>query len=102
MDQTGDEDLMEVEPPKSPTNGQNNKSNNTKQPNNLSIISIRQPPPGWLGFRKSIISKSKSSNIYNKNEIRTNEQDTTKGEIPFNRIIIRGIRSISTKEFEDM
>ena len=36
------------------------------------------------------------------NEIRANGQDDTMGEIPLNRIIIRGVRSISTKEFEEM
>ena len=97
-----DEDLTEVELPKAPTNNQNNKTNNTKQPNNLSLVSIRQPLPGWSKFRKSIISKSKSNNVHMENEIRANGQDNTMGEIPLNRMIIRGIRSISTKEFEEM
>ena len=36
-----DEDLIEVELPKSPTNDQSsNKINNTKQPNNLTLVSI--------------------------------------------------------------
>ena len=93
---------MEVELPKAPTNDQNNKTNNTKQPNNLTLVSIRQPPPGWSEFRKGIISKSKSSHVHIENEIRANGQDNTMGEIPLNRIVIRGIRSISTKEFEEM
>ena len=36
------------------------------------------------------------------NEIRINGQGDTMGEIPLDRIIIMGIRSISTKEFEEM
>ena len=35
------------------------------------------------------------------NEVRTNGQDNTMGEIPLNRIYIRRIRSVSTKEFEE-
>ena len=94
---------MEVEPPKSPTNDKrSNKTNNSKQPNNVTLVSIRQPPPGWSEFRRSIINKSKSCNAQMDNKIRINGHKDTMGEIPLGRIIIRGIRSISTKEFEEM
>ena len=94
---------MEVELPKSPTNDQSsNKTNNTKQPNNLTLVSIRQCPSGWSEFRRSIINKSKSSNAQMDNETRINGQGDTMGEIPLGRIIIRRIRSVSTKEFKQM
>ena len=96
-----DEDLMEVEPPKSPTNYQSsNKTNNAKQSNNLTLVSIRQLPPGWSEIRRSIINKSSNSQMDNEN--RTNGQGNTMDEIPLDKIIIKGIRSISTKEFEEM
>ena len=97
------EDLMEVEPLKNPTNDQNsNKTNHAKQPKNLTLVSIRQPPPGCPEFRRSVINQSKSSNAQMNNESRINGQGNTKNETPLDRIIIRGIRSISTKEFEEM
>ena len=97
-----DGELMELELPKAPTNDQNNKTNNTKWPNNLTLVSVRQPPPGWLEFWKSVISKSKSTNAHIENKNRANGWDNTIDEIPWNRIIIREIRTISNKEFEEM
>ena len=99
-----DEDLMEVELPKSPTNDQNsNKTNHAKQPNNLTSVSIRQSPSiGLSEFRRSVINQSKNSNAQMNNKSRINGQGNTKNETPLDRIIIRGIRSISTKEFEEM
>ena len=92
---------MEVEPPKSHTNNQSsNKTDTTKQLNSLTLVSIRQPPPGWLEFKRSVINKS--SNAQMDNEIRINGQGNMMDEITLDRIIIKGVRSISTKEFEEM
>ena len=92
-----DEDLMEVEPPKGPTNQNISKTNNTKQPNSLTLVSIRQPSPGWLEFRRGVINKSSNAQM-------DNEMDNViqRMKTHLDRIIIRGIRSISTKEFEEM
>ena len=95
-----DEDLIEVKLPKSPTIDLSDKTNTIEQPNSLTLILIRQPPPGWSTFRRSVINKS--SNAQTDNENRTNGQGNVMDEIPLDKIIIKGIRSISTKEFEQM
>ena len=90
---------MEVELPKGPTNQTINKTNNAKQLNSLKLVSIRQPPPGWLEFR-SVINKSSKAQM--DNESKTNGHGKTRDENPIDKIIIKGKRSISTKEFEEM
>ena len=95
-----DEDLMKVELPKSPTINQSNKTNTIKHPNSLTLISIRQPPPGCSEFKRSIINKSNNAQMDNEN--RTNRHGNTIDEIPIDKIVIKGLRSISTREFENM
>ena len=87
-----DEDLIEVEPPKGPTNNPNSdQTNHEKQPSNLTLVPIRQPPAGWMEYRRCVINQSN-----------TNGNGKTRDENPIDKIIIKGIRSISTTEFEEM
>ena len=83
-----DEELMEVETPKSLTNSPNI---NQLKPMNVTVIPIRQPPPGWVEFRRCVTKQNK-----------TNKQGDLREENPIDKLIIRGIRSINTKEFEEM
>ena len=53
---------------------------------------IRQPPPGWVEYRRWV-TKQTANNSENTN---------SKEENPIERLIIKGIRSITTKEFEEM
>ena len=77
-----EEDLIDVEAPKAPT-----KPND---PQNLTMTMMpkRQPPPGWVEFRKQMT--------------KNNSKDEFKDNNPIDKIIIKGIRSITTKEFEEM
>ena len=50
----------------------------------MTVMPKRQPPPGWVEFRKQAT--------------RNNSNDND----PIEKIIIKGIRSITTKEFEEM
>ena len=43
----------------------------------------RQPPPGWAEFRRCVTKTNKDND-------------------PIDKLIIKGIRSISTQEYEDM
>ena len=79
---------MEVETPKHLTNSPNT---NPLKPMNVTIIPSRHPPPGWVEFRRCV---TKQNN--------TNECEDLREENPIERLIIRGIRSITTKEFEEM
>ena len=45
-------------------------------------MSIRQPPPGWVEFRKCVTQKA--TNIYGEDS-------------PLKKLVIKGIRSITTK-----
>ena len=89
---------MEIEPPNSPATNPSNKTNTIQQPNSLKQISIRQPPPGWLKFRNSITNKGNNNQMDNEQQTNGSLMD----EIPISKIIIKGIKSISTKEFENM
>ena len=83
-----DEGLLEVETP----NGHSDNPNaNQLKPMNVTVIPIRQPPPGWVEFRRCV---TKQNN--------TNECKDLREENPIEKLIIRGIRSITTKEFEEM
>ena len=77
-----DVDLMEVEQPNSPPVNPTDTTNPTKRPNSIKLVSIRQPPPGWSEFRKGTLNKSNIASL--------------------DKIIIMGLRSISTEEFENM
>ena len=53
---------------------------------------IRQPPPGWVEYRRCV-TKQTANNGENSNSREDN---------PIEKLIIKGIRSITTKEFEEM
>ena len=83
---------MKVEPPNGPTNNlSSDQINGAQWPSNLTLVPIRQPPPGWMEYRRHVVNQSK-----------TNGHRKTRDENPIDKIIIKGIRSISTKEFEEM
>ena len=83
---------MEVEPPKDPTNNpSSDQTNSAKWPSNSTLVPIRQPPPGWMEYRRRVVNQSK-----------TNGHRKTRDENPIDKIIIKGIRPISTKELEEM
>ena len=52
-----DEELMEVETPKGPTtnNPSSDQNNTQKQPINIILVPIRQPPPGWVEYRRCTV-----------------------------------------------
>ena len=87
------EELMEVETPKGPTtnNPSSDQNNTQKQPINVQLVPIRQPPPGWVEYRRHAVKQSQ-----------VNECKNLKEENPIEKLIIKGIRSITTKEFEEM
>ena len=93
-------DLMEVELPKDPTNQNINKTNNAEQLNSLTLVSIRQPPPGWSEYRRGVINKRCKTQT--DNESKTNGQGKTGDENPMDKVVLKGIRLISTREFEEM
>ena len=78
-----EEDLIDVEAPKAPTNKSNDPQNLT-----ITIIPKRQPPPGWIEFRKQATKNN------SKNEFKDNN--------PIDKLTIKGSRSITTKEFKEM
>ena len=89
---------MEVEQPNSPPINLTDTTNLTKRPNSLNPVTIRQPPPGWSEIRISVTNKCNIVKMDNGHK--TNE--STMDEIPIDKIIIKGLRSISTEEFEIM
>ena len=72
-----EEDLIEVETPKAPTNKPNS------QHLTMTVMPKRQPPPSWVEFRRQVTKNNKDND-------------------PIDKMIIKGIRSITTKEFEEM
>ena len=58
---------------------------------NVTLVPIRQPPPGWVELRRCVTKQNE-----------TNEQENLREENPIEKLIIRGIRSITNKEFKDM
>ena len=107
---------MDIEPPSSPATYPNNKINQrpllinvnktniNKRHSNLktsqSQVQIRQPPPGWPNWRNKISTAT--------NQINKSQNDNEKGdrnlmaEVPINKIIIKGFKTISQKEFDNM
>ena len=83
-----DEELVEVETPKSLTHSPNT---NKHKPMNVKVVPIRQPLSGWVEFRRCVTKQNK-----------INECKDLREENPIKKLIIRGIRSITTKEFEEM
>ena len=82
---------MEVETPKGLTNNLNTNQNNIQQPINMTVIPIRQPPPGWVEYRRYAVRHS-----------RANECKNLKEENPIEKLTIKGITSITTKKFEEL
>ena len=78
-----EEDLIDVEAPKAPTNKSNDLQNLT-----VTVIPKRQPPPGWVEFRGQVTKNNSSDEFRNNN--------------PIEKLIMKGVRSITTKEFEGM
>ena len=85
-----DEELMEVEAPKGLTNGPNTKQPNIQRKRNVTVVPIRQPPPSWVEYRRCITKQD------------TNEHESLREENPIGKLIIKGIRPITTQEFEEM
>ena len=83
-----DEELMGIETTKGHTNSLNT---NLFKSMNVTVMPVRQPPPGWIEFRKHMIKQMK-----------INECEDLREENPIEKLIIKGIRSITTKEFEEM
>ena len=73
-----EDELIEVETP------------NTQIKLNVAAVPIRQPPLGWVEYKRCVT----------KND--TNESVSLREENPIEKLIIKGIRSITTKEFEEM
>ena len=78
-----DEDLIDVEAPKALTNKSNDPQNLT-----ITVIPKRQPPPGWVEFKRQVTKNKNSDEFRDNNHIE--------------KLIIKGIRSITTKEFKEM
>ena len=85
-----DEELMEVEAPKGLTNGPNTKQPNIQRKLNVTVVPIRQSPPGWVEYRKCITKQD------------TNECKSLREENPIEKLIIKGSKLITTQEFEEM
>ena len=77
-----EEDLIDVETAKAHTKP------NDKQNLTMTIMPKRQPPPGWVEFRKQAT--------------KNNGKNAAKDNNPINKLIIKRIRSITMKEFEEM
>ena len=56
------------------------------------MIPIRQPHPGWVEYRRQLTKQNTNNN--NSDEFRDNN--------PIEKLIIKGISSITTKEFKEM
>ena len=77
-----EEDLIDVEAPKTPT------QSNDPQNLTMTVLPKRQPPPGWVEFGKQVT--------------KNNAKDEFKDNKPIDKIIIKGIRSITMKEFKEI
>ena len=83
---------MELEMPKGPTNNpSSDQIDIQKQPTNVTLVTIRQPPSRWVEYRRCAVKQSRASKCKN-----------VKEENPIDKLIIKDIRSITTKEFEEM
>ena len=56
-----DENLMEVETPKGLTNGPYTKQPNIQRKLNVTVVPIRQPPPGWVEFRRHLTKQNETN-----------------------------------------
>ena len=71
-----EDELIEVEMP------------NIQRKLNVTVVPIRQPPPGWVEYRRHI------TKWY------TNESESLREENPIEKLIIKGIKSISHKNLK--
>ena len=85
-----DEELMEIETPEGLTNGPNTKQPNIQRKLNVTVVPIRQPPPRWVEYRRHVMKQV------------TNEHKSLREENPIEKLIIKGIKSITTKEFDEI
>ena len=74
-----EDDLIEVETPRVLIK---TKPNNPLQLT-VTVMPKRQPSPGWAEFRRHVTKMNKDND-------------------PIDKLIIKGIRSISTQEYEEM
>ena len=81
---------MEVETHKGLTNGPNTKQPNIQRKLNVTVVPIRQPPPRWVEYRRCVIKPD------------TNEHKSLREKNPIEKLIIKAMRSITTKEFEEI
>ena len=84
-----DDELTKVEAPKGHTNPTIPTQPNLQNKLSLTVIPIRQSPPDWVEYRRCVTYQG------------TNEQ-SLREENPIDKLIIKGIKSITTKEFEKM
>ena len=82
-----DDDLREIETPKGPTK----KSNNPRKLN-VTVVPIRQSPPGWVEDRICVTKQTTNNN----------ENSNSREDNPIEKLTIKGIRSTTTKEFKEM
>ena len=73
-----EDELIELETP------------NIQRKLNVAVISIRQLSPSWAEYRRHVIKQD------------TNESDSLREENHIEKLIIKGVRSMTTKEFEEM
>ena len=85
-----DKELMEVEAPKGLTNGPNTNEPNIQRKLNVTVVPIRQPSPSWVEYRRGVTKQD------------TNKCKSLMEENPIEKLIIKGIGSITTQEFEEM
>ena len=82
-----DDELLEIETPKDPTERSNNP-----QKVNVTVVPMRQPPSGWVEYRGHVMKQTTNNS----------ENSNSREDNPIEKLIIKGIRSITTKKFEEM
>ena len=87
---------MDIEPPNSHATNPI-KTNTNKRPSGLKQGQIRQPPPGWPKCRNGATNECNKTQMDN-----GQENKSLKDEISIDKIIIKGFKSISQKEFHEM
>ena len=82
-----DKDLIDIETPKAPTKRSNNLQNLS-----IAMVPIRQPRPGWIEYRRWVTKQNTNNG----------DDSNSRDDNPTEKLIIKGIRSIITKDFEEM
>ena len=90
-----DADLRDMEPPNSPATNPI-KTNTNKRSSSLKQVQIWQSPPGWSKCRNG------ATNECNKAQMDNGQEKSLMDEIPIDKIIIKGFKSTSQKEFDEM